>query len=117
MAVLPEGVMLNYLARRSSSTAHTNFMPPELILYGEERILADFKKSPPDYVALVHKDTTEYGFPLFGKDYGTLLYAWINANYEPVRLIGRRPLKQKNQFGIEIRRRSEATDQSSSTGG
>ena len=116
LAVLPEGIMLNYLARRASSTPHVNFMPPEVILYGEKRILSDLEKAPPDYIAIVHKDTTEYGFPLFGTDYGNTLHAWILENYEPVQLIGRPPLRFTNQFGIEIRRRTVPV-QSSSKGG
>ena len=33
-AVLPEGVMLNYLARVENPTPYVNFMPPELIFFG-----------------------------------------------------------------------------------
>ena len=117
LGVLPEGVMINYLARIPASTPHTNFMPPEVILYGEDRIRGDFALSPPDYVALVHKDTTEYGFPLFGRDYGNALYGWILENYEPVRLFGNRPFQDVSRFGIEIRKRKEPGTQSESTGG
>ncbi len=107
LAVIPEGVMLNYLSRRRTSTPHINFMPPELILYGEERILRDFQASPPDYVAIVHKDTTEYGFPFFGQDYASDFYAWIRNHYTPIRRIGRPPLQEGTVFGIELLRRSQ----------
>ncbi len=117
LAVLPEGIMINYLARIDAPTSHTNFMPPEVILYGEDRILSDFLRSPPDYVVVVHKDTTEYGFPLFGQDYGRDLHAWVLENYEPVRLFGNRPLRDVRRFGIEIRKRIGRETQSESTGG
>lgn len=108
LAVLPEGVMLNYLSRRGSTVPHTNYMPPEVILYGEDRILADLQAAPPDYVALVHKDTSEYGFPLFGRDYGEKLHAWVLRHYEPVHRVGHVPLKHVRRFGIELRKRSAA---------
>ena len=116
LAVVPEGVMINYMTRRAASTPHNNFMPPELIIYGEERILADFRASPPDYIAVVHKDTTEYGFPLFGQDYAQRFYAWIEANYTRVHRTGKAPLVKTKQFGIDLLKRN-APDQSSSTGG
>ncbi len=116
LAVIPEGVMLNYLARRAASTPHNNFMPPELLIYGEDRILNDFRASPPDYIAVVHKNTTEYGFPLFGQDYARDFYAWVKANYTRVHRTGQEPLVDISQFGIDLLKR-RATRQSSSTGG
>ena len=91
-------------------------MPPELLIYGEERILEDFRTAPPDYIAIVHKDTTEYGFPLFGQDYAENLYAWIEQNYSRVHRTGKAPLVQVSQFGIDLLKRNDAR-QSSSTGG
>ena len=88
LAVLPEGVMLNYLTRRTNPTGIVNFMPPELIVFGERRILAAFAKSPPDFIALTHKDTREYGVGTFGRGYARDLYAWVVRNYQPVRLFG-----------------------------
>ena len=104
LAVLPEGVMLNYLSRRANPTPYTNFMPPELAFYGEERMLAALEAAAPDYVALVHKDTREYGVPFFGHDYGRHLYAWIRRNYREVVTFGARPLRDQ-RFGIALLRR------------
>ena len=70
LLVLPEGVTVNYLARRRSPTPYVNFMPPELLMYGEDAIVAALEADPPDLVALVHKSTAEYGLPLFGTHYG-----------------------------------------------
>jgi len=107
LAVLPEGVMLNYLSRRPSPTPYTNFMPPELAFYGEERMLAALRATPPDYVALVHKDTREYGVRFFGRDYGQRVYAWIRRNYREVATFGARPLRD-GRFGIALLRRVDA---------
>lgn len=105
LAVLPEGVMLNWLSRRMNPTPYVNFMPPELALFGEREILAAFEDRPPDFVLLVHKDTSEYGFPLFGPDYGTALASWIQERYQSVRQLGQPPLVPGTVFGILFLRR------------
>jgi hypothetical protein len=107
LAVLPEGVMLNYLSRRPSSVPLINFMPLEFAIYGENQILELFHQHPPDYIALVHKDTSEYGVRFFGSDYGQTLWAWVQKNYHPVSLIGDPPLHDK-KFGILIVGRNQS---------
>ena len=102
-AVLPEGVMLNYLLRRKTPSRYTNFMMPEIMAFGEGNILADLMRSPPDYVVVVNKDTAEFGVDFFGKDprYGTGIMTWVNRRYYPVRLFGYEPLVD-DRFGIKI---------------
>ncbi len=77
----PEGIMINYLARRRTSVPYVNFNPPDLLLFGESNMLASLKAHPPDYVFIVHKDTTEFGVRFFGTDYGKHLYPWIMTHY------------------------------------
>jgi hypothetical protein len=104
--VLPEGVMLNVLAGSANPTPYVNFMPPELLLFGEERIVAAFEAAPPDWIFLVHKDTSEYGYSLFGPDYGTKLATWVQTRYTPVRQFGQPPLTPGTAFGIQLMKRS-----------
>jgi hypothetical protein len=106
VAALPEGVMLNYLLRRPNPTPYTNFMPTEMILYGEEKMLDAFRANPPDWISLVHKDTSEFGFRFFGQDYGKALFAWIMEAYEPVGVVGAMPLATQ-QHGILLMKRKE----------
>jgi hypothetical protein len=82
-AVLPEGVMINYLARLPNPTPYVNFMPPEEVVFGDEAWVRAFDASPPDVVVIVPKDTSEYGLGAFGVGYGTGLAAWVEANYAP----------------------------------
>jgi hypothetical protein len=107
LAVLPEGVMLNYLTRRENPTGHINFMPPELTIFGEEEMLAAFRAEPPTLIALVHKDTREYGVGFFGQGYGTKLYGWVRRNYRPLALFGDPPLRDGSRFGIQLLERRE----------
>jgi hypothetical protein len=107
LLVVPEGVMVNYLSRQESPTPYINFMPPELTLFGEDRILMALRKCPPDYVLVVHKDTDEYGYRFFGRDYGEKIYCWVRANYEIVSSIGAPPLRDE-RFGMVLMRRVDA---------
>lgn len=105
LTVLPEGVLLNYLTRHANPGRYTNFMPPELSAFGEDRMLQDLKNKPPNYVILVHKDTAEYGVGLFGQDktYGQQIMNWIRETYTPVIVFGEPPLVN-DEFGIEVLR-------------
>ncbi len=108
-AALPEGVILNYLARRVNPTPHNNFMPPGVAVFGEEDMLRRLQANPPDVLALVHKDTSDFGFPLFGRDYGQPIVRWIDEHYEEISLIGERPLQERRRYGILLlRRRGDA---------
>ena len=109
LVVLPEGVIVNYLARRPNPTPHLNFVPPEIAIFGEERILRDLTTNPPDYVVLVQRDTREYGLPLFGTHYARSLLRWARRDYELVARAGATPLVMERLEdhlpGFEVRRR------------
>jgi hypothetical protein len=105
VAVLPEGIMLNYQARRLNPTGFINFMPPELEMFGEDEIVRAFNAQPPDYVLLVHKETKEYGVRFFGSEgYGEQIMQWVQERYTPVRTLGHEPLRSR-KFGVKILRR------------
>ena len=98
--------MLNYLARRKSPSRYLNFVPFEMNTYGEENILGDFRKNPPDYFILVHREVSEFKVGYFGRisGYGLKIAQWIYGNYTPVRLIGYEPFVD-GRFGIKIMKR------------
>ncbi len=108
LAVLPGGIMLNYLARRVNPTPYTNFVPTELFYFGDQQIAAAFEAHSPDWLMLVEEDTSEFGFQYFGADYGTQIGRFISANYTPMALIGAQPLHD-DRFGILIAKKSDAT--------
>jgi hypothetical protein len=103
-AVIPEGVMLNYLTKRKNSSKYINLMLPETTFFGEENIIKNFAKNPPDYIVLVHKRAAEYGVGYFGKSqkYGKGIMEWVNKNYKKVILFGDEPFEKEKQFGIKI---------------
>jgi len=106
LAVLPEGVTLNYLARVRNPTPYYNFMPPEMVLFEEGRIVEAFRASPPDVVLLVHKDTSEYGVRFFGRHYARRLGGWLRESYREVARFGDAPLRAGSRFGIDALERS-----------
>ena len=114
LAVLPEGVMLNYLTRRVNPTPYINFMPPEMLLYGQAEMIAAFKSNPPDYVVFMHKNTRLYGYEFFGRDYGRALHGWVLSNYKSLRRIGPKPFEDGAGFGITIFERTQG-DRSAGT--
>lgn len=106
-AVLPEGVMLNYLSRRINPTPYFNFMPTEFATFGEHRIFNAFIEHPPDFIVLAHKDTSEFGYRFFGTHYGQKIGVWISENYHPVVRAGAPPLRD-HRFGIMLLQRARS---------
>jgi hypothetical protein len=101
LLVLPEGVMVNYWLRRCTPIQVFNFMPPELVMFGEDRIIADLDAHPPDAVLLVHKETLEYGDRFFGHGYGEALLRWVHARYHEHERFGAVPLTSED-WGAQI---------------
>jgi hypothetical protein len=105
---LPEGVMLNYLSRRSNPTPYVNFMPPEIIMFGEAAILESFKTHPPDFILLVHKVIVEYGNGYSWGDPGNgrEIMEWVESQYVTEERIEERISDEAGQpLGIEILKR------------
>jgi hypothetical protein len=110
LLVLPEGISLNYLLRRETSSPHVNFMQPELVMYGEENIVSDLQRNPSDYVLIVSRRLDIYGLHHFGQEgYGDQIMAWIQANYVVEKQFGADPFVP-GEFGVQVlRRRPEHT--------
>lgn len=102
LAVMPEGAMINFLARARMRTKQVDYLPPELARIGEEAIVADLQRSPPDLVAIVHQSTAEYGPRWLGEDYGQELMAFVREHYALGPLIGVEPLRPLTRFGIRL---------------
>jgi hypothetical protein len=111
LAVLPEGIMLNYLARIDSPLRVINVMPPEYTAFGEDEILQSLVAAPPRFVILAHKDMREYGYPQFGTDprYGRRIMAWIKSRYRTIRMFGRTPATPSG-YGMELLELQEAAE-------
>jgi 4-amino-4-deoxy-L-arabinose transferase-like glycosyltransferase len=105
LAVLPEGVMLNYLSRRPLAIPHYSFTPFDFALTPEDEILREFEGSPPDLILLIHRETPEYGARSFGRDYAKELYAWVRERYQAVERFGDLPFEPGSRFGAVLMER------------
>ena len=109
LAVLPEGAMFNYLLRIPSPVPYTILMPPEVFTFGEESILGAFQSDPPDYVLLLHKDTSDFGYRFFGIHYGASYRLWLQNDYQPAWAMGPPPLQSEAGGLLLLRRRQTKT--------
>jgi hypothetical protein len=106
MAVIPAGVMLNYMLRRPNPTPYLRWNPPEMAVYGQSNMIRAVEQSKPDYILLVGMDTSEFGVDYFGdtESFGRELVQWIHRAYQPVCLVGH-DWNKDHQFGIEVFKR------------
>lgn len=102
LTVMPEGVMLNFMARRPLPTRYFSFNPFEVLVYGEDAMIQAFDASPPAAVVLVHHDTSEHGARFLGRNYGIDLLRWVRDHYRVVRQIGDPPLEPGTRFGVQV---------------
>ena len=88
LLVAPDGVILNYLARRANGIGVLNLMPPEFLIQGEQEVARRAASHPPDWVAIVPTNS-EYDYRMtFGDGFGRRLVEWIDENYAEVLVVG-----------------------------
>jgi hypothetical protein len=99
LAVLPEGVMLNFLTRRPNPTPYHQLTPPEVRVYGTDSVVAAYEQRPPQYVLLLDWSGREYGVRAFGESgWGAELVAWVRRRYDLVE--SRRPASGVGGFSL-----------------
>lgn len=81
--VIPEGLMVNYLARRISPASEWSFFDLTLAQGKEQRLVRELAASPPRFVVLLSRDLREHGILRFGAagQPGAELMAFIRANF------------------------------------
>ena len=84
LAVVPEGAMINVLARRRNPIACINLMPPELATLGESNVLASLDKTPPDVIVVDLDRIGQEGLRFRNETYARSIATWILAHYELV---------------------------------
>lgn len=106
LAVIPQGIMLNYLMRRVNPAPEMDWNPTIFTVFGPERMTEAFERNAPDYIFIVEWDSSDFGPGYFGSSpgYGQGLMEWIGKNYQPQVLIGHEPLKD-GRFGVKILKR------------
>lgn len=82
LVVVPEGLALNYLSGVPTPMAFHTFTPVETADRAvEAQIIQNMAAHPPQYVAVVTRDVTDFGYRGFGVDYDQRLAAVIRQHY------------------------------------
>jgi hypothetical protein len=108
LLVLPEGMMINYLARQPSPVPDIYFFGVATGHGGEERIVKALQQHPPDRVVIISRDLREYGVQRYGEGPGSgqQLLQWAVANYDPAFSIGGDPLDVRQRGSIVLERKA-----------
>ena len=86
--VLPEGIMLNFLTNHPSKSIYYATNTPYLEPFGEEKIIDDIKKNPPEYIFINNRNSEDYGKKYICKDYGFDLCNYVKSNYSKIEEFG-----------------------------
>jgi hypothetical protein len=98
LLVLPEGVMINYLARRINPVPTWNGSIPE------EIYVKQLQATPPDYIVFISRDLREFGIKRFGDEgnQGHEIMKWVVANYWLEKKAGGDPFNPDGPKGVMI---------------
>jgi hypothetical protein len=107
LLVLPDGQMLNYLARSRSPVPATNFFSSATADGREALIVGQLQRAPPGWVVLVGRDLREFGVHRYGEreGQGLLLLRWLQADYEVAATAGGNPLQGRDGIMLWQRRK------------
>ena len=70
LLVLPDGEMINYLARMPNSVAPFEYYTPEVAGPHERILVEELRRHPPDWVAIVSRDLRGIGHPALWRGAG-----------------------------------------------
>jgi hypothetical protein len=107
LLVIPEGVMINYLARAPSSIAPFIYFSATTEKGGEEQIVADLDRHPPDAVVIISRNLQGYGIARYGDriGHGKLLVRWIDDNYNQIAHLGGDPFDYRERGALIFKHR------------
>lgn len=109
--VVPEGLMINYLARRPSPLTEWIFIDLSLAGEAEARLVAKLAANPPESVVLISRDLREHGITSFGApgQPGSAMLDFFWRHYEPSHRFGGNPLDPQGQGALILDRIREAS--------
>jgi hypothetical protein len=107
LLVLPEGQMINYLARQPSPVAPFFFFSAATSGGREGEIVRDLERTPPDWIVLVSRDLREYGVQRYGEspEQGGQILDWVGDRYEVAATFGGDPLDFRQRGLMILKRR------------
>jgi hypothetical protein len=106
LVVLPEGEMINYLARMPSPVAPFFFFSAATRGDLEPAIVSELQKHPPDWVVIISRDLRDYGIERYGRHpgEGRQILDWASPNYGIVYAIGGDPFEPEQRGALVLSR-------------
>jgi hypothetical protein len=100
LLVVPEGIMINYLARIPST------LPSYFYSATGPQLIAELEARPPDCVVVISRDLREYGVERYGDNSGSgqEILAWLSQNYGKIAQIGGNPLDVRQRGAVILKR-------------
>lgn len=81
IVILPEGLLINFLADRKSDDYYNSLLPLYLETFGEQNLINHFKNTKPEYIIFHNFPTSDYYFQSICKDYGVDFCTEIKKEY------------------------------------
>lgn len=85
--IFPEGQLINFLAERKSDNTYGSLIPLYIETFGEDKIIAHFKKTKPEYIIFNNWDYHEYSYRYICNDYAQTFCTFVTQNYIPEKVI------------------------------
>jgi hypothetical protein len=101
LVVMPQGVMLNYLARRTNPTPYYVFDRTSGTLWGEGQITERVQAARPDWIALIERTSLE----IFSTETYVDLAPWVREHYTEVWRSGK-PFRGRRGPAVMLLRRT-----------
>jgi hypothetical protein len=107
LLVLPEGVMINYLARLPSPVAPFIFFSAVTESGGEEEIVRQLASQPPDLVVIISRNLQPFGIQRYGEAEGggKLVLRWVDDNYNQIAHLGGDPFDVRERGALIFKHR------------
>jgi hypothetical protein len=107
---LPDGPMINYLARLPSPIAPYCYFAMMTENGKEQLIVHALQQHPPDYVVITTRPLFEFGVAVYGRRVGEgkLLLDWVEANYQLDFRRGGNPLDYRQRGATVLIRKPDA---------
>jgi len=82
----PEGIAVNYHLRVPTTLAELEFDPFALSFFGQEHVLDELSRHPPDAIFVFYRDLREFGANYFGESdtSGREILDWVMQDYKLV---------------------------------
>jgi len=109
LLVLPEGSMINYLARLPIPISPFRFYFATTDDGREKRIVNELQRHPPDWIVIISRDLREYGIQRYGEKPGSgqQILLWVADHYERATSLGGDPLDCRQYGGVILKRKTE----------